>query len=248
MARLFDDAQSEYLEWSGASPPVSGPPFTLACWVRTDTDAADQALMWLGDKDSATSVIGSLELVAVAGGNRYVCAKSVSGATEGAALTGNYGTNAWHHVCARFTTTAFRRIILDGASGDTDTTVVGGATADRVSIGRRGDSTPSAYVSGAVAEAAIWTAALSEMEIAALAKGFSPLQVKPHTLVAYWPLGGFAGSNDNDRLGDYDLSALGTPSWTDHPPLIDPGRPRVGTPAASGSPRIPWHLFQGRAA
>lgn len=248
MARLFDDQESKYLEWSGASPPVSGPPLTLACWARTDTDAVDQALMWLGDKDSATSVIGSLELVAVDGGNRHVRAKSVSGATEGSALVGNYGTNTWHHVCGRFTTTAFRRVILDGAGGDTDTTAVVGATADRVSIGRRGDSTPNAYLSGAVAEAAIWNAVLSEPEIAALAKGFSPLKLKPQNLVAYWPLGGFAGSSDNDRLGGYDLSALSTPSWTDHPPLVDPGRPRVGAPAASGNARVPWHLFQGRAA
>jgi len=248
MARLFDDAQSEYLEWSGASPPVSGPPFTLACWARTDTDAADQALMWLGDKDSATSVIGSLELVAVDGPNRYVCAKSVSGATEGSALIGNYSTNTWHHVCGRFATASFRRVFLDGAGIDTDTTNVVGATADRVSIGRRGDSAPGAYLSGAVAEAAIWNVALFEPEIVALAKGFSPLQVKPHALVAYWPLGGFAGANDNDRLGVYDLSAVGTPWWTDHPPLVYSGGPGVGTPAASGSPRIPWHLFQGRAA
>ncbi|NQT12641.1 MAG: hypothetical protein HQ582_07830, partial [Planctomycetes bacterium] len=149
MARLLDDAQSECLEWSGASPPVSGLPFTLACWVRTDTDAADQALMWLGDKDSATSVIGSLELLAVDGGDRYLCAKSVSGATEGSALAGDYSTNTWHHVCGQFTATTLRRVVLDGASAGTDTTNVVGATADRVSIGRRGDSTPNAYLSGA---------------------------------------------------------------------------------------------------
>ena len=225
MARLLDDAQSECLEWSGASPPVSGLPFTLACWARTDTDAADQALVWLGDKDSATSVIGSLEFLAVDGGNRYVCVKSVSGAAEGSALAGDYSTNTWHHVCGQFTATTLRRVILDGVSVDTDATLVSGATADRVSIGRRGDSTPSAYLSGAVAEAAIWNQPLNQPEIVALAKGFSPLMVKPQNLVAYWPLGGFAGSNDHDRLGDYDLSALNTPSWRDHPPLIGRQRP-----------------------
>ena len=248
MARLFDDTQSEYLQWTGAAPPVSGPPFTLACWTRTDTDAADQVLMWLGDKDSATSVIGSLELLAVDGGNRHAGARSVSGATEGLASVGDYGTGTWHHVCGRFSTTASRRVVLDGAGVDTDTTAVPGATVDRVSIGRRGDGTPDAYLSGAVAEAAVWNAALSEPEIVALAKGFSPLQIKPHCLGAYWPLGGVAGASDDDRLGGYDLNAQNTPSWTDHPPLVDRGRPRFAAPAASAAPRVPWHLFPGRAA
>ena len=50
MARLLDDAQNQYLEWSGATPPITAPPFTLSCWFYTNTDVVDQVLMWIGGR------------------------------------------------------------------------------------------------------------------------------------------------------------------------------------------------------
>ena len=41
MARLFDDAQTEYL--SIASAVVSEPPFAVTCWVYCDDDSAYHA-------------------------------------------------------------------------------------------------------------------------------------------------------------------------------------------------------------
>ena len=247
MARLFDDAQSQYLQSSGATPPVTVPPFTLACWARTDADSADQALLWIGDKDSPTSCIGAIEILA-ASPSRQVCARTISGGVVGSAVTGNYAVNTWHHVCGVFLATNDRSVYLDGIIKGADTTQVVGAASDTAAIGRCGDVTPSDYLSGAVAEAAVWSTALSQAEANSLAKGFSPLQLRPESLVAYWPLGGFFGQADRDLLGPHDMTAYNSPSWTDHPPLVYPSRPRVMVPTAPVASKMPWHLFDGRAA
>lgn len=49
MARLFDDASSQYLETD--STVLAAHPFTLACWAKSDDLAVDQVLIFLGDKD-----------------------------------------------------------------------------------------------------------------------------------------------------------------------------------------------------
>ena len=51
MARLFDDAQSEYLEIDSA---VVSLPFSVSCWFYTDTIAIYETLFFMGDKDDAT--------------------------------------------------------------------------------------------------------------------------------------------------------------------------------------------------
>ncbi|MFH1924363.1 MAG: LamG-like jellyroll fold domain-containing protein [Planctomycetota bacterium] len=249
MARFFDDAQSEYVEWSGAGPPVTSPPFTLSCWFYTDTDAVGQALMWIGDKDASDQILGSLQVDAVSGGYRKVIARTVaSGGLAGAAKAWNYSVNTWHHVCGVFSAENDRLVALDYSQQGSDNTSLGVAGIDRVSIGRLGDATPDKYLSGAVAEAAIWNVALADDDVRALHQRFSPLMIRPENLAAYWPLGGLWGQNDNDRLGTYPMTAYNSPSWTDHPPLIYPGRPRLVAPISPVSPKIPWHLFQGRAA
>jgi hypothetical protein len=247
MARLFDDARTQYLEWSGATPPVTAPPFTLACWACTDSDSADQALLWIGDKDSPTSCIGVIEMLAASPFPR-VCARTISGGIVGSAVTGNYAVNTWHHVCGVFLATADRTVYLDGTNKGADATGVSGAGANTLAVGCCGDQTPSDYLSGAVAEAAIWSAALSQAEANSLARGFLPVQIRPESLVAYWPLGGFFGQVDRDLLGQYDMTAHNTPSWTAHPPLIYPTRPRVAVPTVPVASKMPWHLFDGRAA
>jgi hypothetical protein len=57
-----------------------------------------------------------------------------------------------------------------------------------------------------------------------LAAGFSPLFVRPQSLVAYWPL---IRDNDNDIVGGYDMTAYNTPTVAAHPPVIYPVSPHV---------------------
>ena len=72
-----------------------------------------------------------------------------------------------------------------------------------------------------VAECALWNVALTAAEIDALAAGFSPLFIRPGSLVGYWPLGG-AYSDYIDPIGSNTLSATGDPAAADHPRIIYP--------------------------
>jgi hypothetical protein len=65
---------------------------------------------------------------------------------------------------------------------------------------------------GDLAEVAIWTAALSDAEIASLAKGFSPLRVRPQSLVYYQPL----VRSDHVWKGP-TMPRTGSPGVTRHP-------------------------------
>ena len=64
---------------------------------------------------------------------------------------------------------------------------------------------PVLLLYGSIAEAAIWSAALTDDEILSLAKGFTPDQIRPQSLVFYAPLirelqdlrGGLTITNNN---------------------------------------------------
>lgn len=231
MARLFDDASSEYLEIDQAV--VTAYPLTLAAWFYSDSTTIDQALVYVGDKDVGEEM-QALRVSGAIGGDPIRAFSFRSGFSSDAQTTAGYSANTWHHACAVFSAATSRAAYLDGGNKGTDTgNVVIGATYDRTSIGRRGDSTPDAYMSGHIAGAAVWNAALSDDEAAILAKGYSPLFVKPENLVAYWPL----VRGLNDRVGGYTLTASGT-TVSAHPPVIYPAPPAfaMGAVAVAGQP------------
>jgi len=128
-------------------------------------------------------------------------------------------------------------LYVDGAVAKTDggnSPPGDGAQALRVGrwSGTQGSSEP--FV-GLIAQAAIWSASLTGDEVPALAGQWHPRLIKPASLVGCWDLGGFAGNNDRDHFGQYNLTAYNSPTWTDHPPVISPCRPTVVVePLAAG--------------
>lgn len=214
MARQFDDASTEYLEVD--STPVVAAPFTISCWFNSDDLTTSQALVSVADKD----VIGDFWVLAAGGaigGDPVFFGARDNGALSNAVTGTGYSANTWHHACGVETATNNRAAFIDGGSKGTDATVRSPAGADRIAIARVGDSTPTNYMSGAVAEVGIWSVALSDAEVALLAKGFSPLFIQPENLVFYAPL---IRDDDNDWIGGFDLTAFNTPTVAPHPPLV----------------------------
>lgn len=74
--------------------------------------------------------------------------------------------------------------------------------------------------------------ALNTSEIAALAKGLSPLLIRPTSLVFYLPL---VRDADRDVVGGLALTAFNVPTVGDHTKIFNPA-PRVfwNVPAAAG--------------
>ena len=225
MARLFDDAQSEYLD---GTPPVVEIPCTMACWANNDLDSdRDFFALWnVSDTNYCILAFNS------SGGGDHL--RSFQKGADAAAITpcvvGDvWPLNEWHHACGVFSATNARSVFFDGGNKGTDATEVGATDGfSTVEIGRFSTS----YWSGMIAEAAIWNVALTDAEVAILAKGYSPLFVRPQSLVAYWPL---IRDEDQDRVGGYDLTPVNGPSIAVHPPVIYPA-PRAFYMAAAGAP------------
>lgn len=201
MARLFDDAQTEYLEIDSAV--VTACPFTMACWFNSDNTSLAQGIMWIGDKDE-TNVWIALVARGNFGGDPIALQRFIAGSTVASTTTG-YSANTWHHACGVLRANDDVSVFIDGGSEGTDNINKVPAGFDRTAIGGLRDDSPGTYFSGLVAEAAFWNIALTDAEVAILAKGFSPLFVRPQNLVAYWPL---IRDEDQDRVGGYDLTAF----------------------------------------
>jgi hypothetical protein len=221
MARLFDDASEEYLELDSA--PVTAVPLSMACWAWSDDLTVDQYLMALTDKDATNMAFGLILRAAQAGDpiQASTYASSLSVASSSAAPS----ASTWFHAAGVWASATSRAAYLNGGNKGTQTTSRVPTGIDRISIARTGDLSPGYYVSGMVAEAAIWNVALSDAEVALLAAGVSPLEVARANLVAYWPLW---RDEDVDVIGGYNLADVNTPSVADHPPLCRPPHSAAG--------------------
>jgi hypothetical protein len=90
-----------------------------------------------------------------------------------------------------------------------------------------------------MAEVGIWNAALTDAEVAILALGYSPDQVRPASLVEYWKL---IGRNSPETgIKGYDMTLYNAPLVANHPRIIYPCGPQtVYKPtAAAGGLSIP---------
>ena len=218
MARTFDAGSSQYLET--ASAPMTGAPFSMACWVWTDDSSADKPAMCLSDI-SAGDEFYQLHIAA----NDKIKFRARQGDQEIQTSAG-VSMSTWHHILGVEAASNDRRVYLDGGSkstGNTECTPTGNI--DTISIGRVAKAVPMEYFDGSIAEAAIWNVALTDADALILAAGYSPLCVKPASIVAYWTL---VRDDDRDLVGSYSLTDNGGPTVGVHPRIIYPGMPMVG--------------------
>lgn len=223
MARLFDDASSEYLNIDQAV--LSGTPLAMTCFFNTNDLTIHQSLMFLGDKNVEDHYF-EVQLNEVS--DRVLARTKDGGTTQFAITSTSYSANTWHHACAIFASPIDRRIFIDGGSKGTNTTSATPANLNRISIGRLGRLSPTLYLSGMIAEAVFydlskWPGATDsdkadnfEKIIPSLAAGFTPDNY-PLGLIAYWDL--IRGLND--KFGGYNLTANGTVVVA-HPRIISP--------------------------
>jgi hypothetical protein len=95
--------------------------------------------------------------------------------------------NAWHSVLGVFASSSSRIVAINGSkkTENTDSVSPNASLLNLISIGRR--STTYEYLTGQVAEVALWSAALTDDELVSLAKGFKPSRIRPQNLVWYSP-------------------------------------------------------------
>lgn len=149
------------------------------------------------------------------------------GTTAAFNATVTISPNTWHHGCAIFAATNDHRIFLDGANKNTSATTVSPSSFTKTLIGAEARSGAiSHYFDGSIAEAAVWNVALSDDEVASLAKGFSPTLVRPDALVGYWPLFGNDSPEPDRWKSRFDMTVTGA-TKADHVRMFAPTRAKV---------------------
>ncbi len=242
MSRAFVAASTQYLELDAAL--ISNVPATLACWFNSDTITATQALLALVDKDDDNDRLILFAAGATAGDPVLAQTTNLTGASSVATTSTGYSANTWHHAAGVFAANNDRRAFIDGGSKGTDTTTrtMTGGQIDRVSIGRNGSLTAGSYMSGRIAEAALWSVALSDVEIAALASRVSPRRIRPESLLAYWPLWGLHSPEIDLGTNNRQLTVTGA-TLANHAPVTRLIRPGLGVlPAAAPAGGVATHM------
>lgn len=242
MARRFNDANSEYIYRQTAA--LASEPATYAAWFYSDDDSITQVILAVCDTDVDTDYL-RLGLQGTVGGDPV---RTYYRATVGAASadsTTGYSLNTWEHACGVCASKDDVRVYLNGGNKGADNTAnsVDWSGVDNTSIGAQvWNSTVGGYISGRIAEAAIWNGALTDAEAALLYfRRYSPLKIRPQNLVAYWPL---RHGDNADWLGRYGMIGVNTPSDIAHPPIVYPEHndPVWGLVLPRYRPRHWWSL------
>lgn len=192
------------------SSVFSAYPLTVAGWVKTsDISSSSNTVFTMaagGSNDWFTMGLSS--------GRLSVASRANSGAT-GAALTTTATTdNTWTHFCGIWESATSRTAFINGADKTTDTTNVPvnfGALSETQFGGFR---STTAMTAGVLAECGIWNVALTDAEVATLAKGFGCHHVRCASLVHHVPL-----IRSNNVLRGNMTVAAGLAVDT-HPPII----------------------------
>lgn len=195
MAIELSNSNTSRLTYSYSTSPLDNiAKFTMACWIRpvSFTTGSFPRLLakespggyfmyfYAGDGRVAIGVLGSIA--------NYIVN------TQTALLSA--GTNTWQHVAGYWDgtfpgATSNAKIWINGTPATLALNNTGGGTRlsdtnASLTIGNR--SAGDRGLPGGFADAAIWSSELSNAEVAALAKGFSPKYIAPQSLEFYAPL------------------------------------------------------------
>lgn len=231
------NGSTQYLTYDSAV--VSGYPFTLACWFYTFNTTGAYCAVTLSRRNPIAARGYQYDGLSIRGdvaGDPVEAASYTTSATSITARTSTgYSANRWTHGCAIFESNSSRSALINGGSKVTTTTSGAPDPPDTTSIGvvrystgYGNDNIKETYYNGYIAEVGIWNVVLTDSEIASLARGYSPMIIRPNSLVAYYPLGGIYPQNANSIFKNpYNLTAIGSPTYVDHPNTVYPGNKNI---------------------
>lgn len=234
MARRFDGSNDKLSITAQILGAWTG---TLACWAFLDDDsAAEETLMSLSDVSDDSPIY---RLAKAAGEEVLIQTRPASGSqnkNEGGTMT----IGQWEHMAATINVNGVGTPYLNGSStAPVDTNTITFPTGiDTFTIGVLSRTSDDLFWDGGVAEAAIWDVELTTAEIVILANGFSPLFVRPSSLVSYWPLIG-RYSPEIDIVGGNNLAVTEAVAGP-HPRTIYPSRPHIVKPPAAAAAGGLW--------
>ena len=181
----YDLAAASSQSLSTSTSPITGPPLTIACWMRPK-DFSSRVIASIGvgaeraqlQISSSTSFLLSLP---DRGGNATF--------TRGLAAS----ANTWYHFAgtiAGTTNGSSFYAYFDGVQSPAGTVANGPiGTMTRIIIGGRDNgSSIGLHANALIAEVGVWSAVLDTGEIGSLADGITCEKVRPQSLVFFAPL------------------------------------------------------------
>jgi len=216
MARLFSDESSQYLRTDQAI--LTAVPLSFAVWVYIDEASLQTYPIVITDADGGSY----FSINFWSDYNVYATCRDATTYSE-AVASAQWTVGSWYHAVGVYAATNSRAIYLNGGNKGTNTATRIPVNLDTTTIGARLNSgSVTNYHSGMLAEVAIYNTALTDDEAAILAKGVSPLAVRPGNLVFYVPL---VRDNDEDIVGGVSMTAYNTPTIAEHPRIYYPFTP-----------------------
>jgi hypothetical protein len=181
---------SQYL--NTASSPITNGPLTISCWVNLDNTAANRSFVTLNDANGQERFSLSVNPSA----NRsvqFAYLTSAGAIPFVAAMNAAPSAGIWYHASATVSGTgagttfaAYENGIIGELTQSGTLTVANNI--DSVIIGSRYATSLGLFMDGKIAEVGIWSSALTQPEIASLARGMTCDKVRPQSLVFYAPL------------------------------------------------------------
>lgn len=214
-------------QYLSSTTVLTAVPLTIACWAQTNITGTSQHLAGFFSSGSVASrnvfrlLVQSTNVIAASVGDASSGAQAVSSTTISSGVP--------FHACGVWSANDARAAYLNGSGKGTNATSITPSGIDRCAVGVGYGSSltqPLAPVGsggdGFIAEVGVWSAALDDAEVAALATGLSPLLVRPSSLVRYFPLLGLY-SPEIDLRGGAGLTMTGTvPAYAQHVRVIYP--------------------------
>lgn len=253
MARDFSKNGSNYMTLgvNAVGPLLNGAAkISVHAWVYADTfDTGTNENRILTIINNTGSVSGVVLCVTDSAGSKLLRAGARSVSTDGFQArnaTTVITTGAWHSVGAVYdiagdVITPYYEGVAEGGGavtfGNATYTQGSPGVADTDGIGKGGSDTIAVTTiqwDGRIAELAIWTDDVGVSNFAALAKGFSPLLVRPDVITDFWPLIGNY-SPETDIISGKNGTIAGTIAKADHPRIIYPSRPQIRFPGAAAA-------------
>lgn len=213
MALDFTPNEGIYID----STPLSVLPLTLSIWFNADQNTISEFMFTINNNGLSNDRF-CLNTHGSIGGDPVGVSWRDAGSTSLLSTTTGYSLDTWHHACGIWATTTDTRVFLDGGGKNTNVVTDKNPSVSRVSIAflrGYGDS----LFNGSLAEGAAWSAALSDREVAALAKGYSPLLIRPQSLIIYVPM---VRGDNNDLIWGQTYLNTGTPDIVPHPRVLYP--------------------------
>ena len=226
MARGFAAASSQYLS-GGAVITALNQPMTVSLWMYGT--AGTLGIPFYQGYASHSDDYRRINWYGATDGRIAVVSNRLKGNDHVAFSTVTRSTGVWFNVVGVYASETLASIYIDGGDKQSATNTLAAPTysSNQLNIGRSGGSSPTYYCNAYIAECGMWNVALTDAEVAILAKGYSPLMVRPQSLVAYWPLIGRT-SPEIDLVSSYNMTLVNAPTAAAHQRIIYPPNMQSG--------------------